>query len=41
VRYSVPGGKWVDRFLVRPDLERIFDYRAKRLAEIFGDRSSK
>jgi len=41
VRYSVPGGKWIDRWLVRPDLERIFDYRAKRLAEIFGDRSSK
>jgi len=31
VRYAVFGGALVDRFLVRPDVERIFDYRAKRL----------
>ena len=27
VRYAVPGGELVHRFLVAPDLERVFDYR--------------
>jgi ligand-binding SRPBCC domain-containing protein len=36
VRYSVLGGALVNRLLVRPDVERIFDYRSKRLAELFG-----
>lgn len=31
VRYSVFGGSLVERFLVRPDVERIFEYRAQRL----------
>jgi ligand-binding SRPBCC domain-containing protein len=34
VRYRVPGGPLaplVDRFVVRPLLEEIFDYRAKRI----------
>jgi ligand-binding SRPBCC domain-containing protein len=31
VVYAVPGGNLVNRFLVRPDLERIFDYRARWL----------
>jgi ligand-binding SRPBCC domain-containing protein len=35
VLYAVPGGVWVDRLLVRPDLERIFDYRHERLRERF------
>lgn len=36
VRYAVPGGRLVDRFLVRPDLERIFDHRRARIAELLG-----
>ena len=31
VIYAVLGGGLINRFLVRPDLERIFDYRARRL----------
>lgn len=34
VRYAVPGGALVNRLFVRPDLERIFDYRGQRLAEL-------
>ncbi len=37
VRYAVAGGELVHRLLVAPDLNRIFDYRAARLAEAFGD----
>ena len=29
VEYAVPGGSLVDRLFVRPDLERIFDYRVQ------------
>ena len=36
VRYAVPGGRLVDRLLVRPDLERIFEYRRDVLRETFG-----
>lgn len=36
VRYAVPGGALVDRLLVRPDLERVFDFRARVLRERFG-----
>ncbi len=35
VEYAVPGGSLVQKFLVAPDLERIFDYRHKVLAELF------
>jgi ligand-binding SRPBCC domain-containing protein len=31
VDYAVPGGGLVERFFVRPDLERIFDYRSRQL----------
>ena len=34
VRYRVPGGALVDRLLVRRDLRRIFEYRARRIAEL-------
>jgi ligand-binding SRPBCC domain-containing protein len=37
VHYSVVGGALINRFLVRPDVERIFEYRTQRLAELFGD----
>jgi ligand-binding SRPBCC domain-containing protein len=36
VRYAVPGGRWVERFLVAPDLLRIFDHRQMRIAELLG-----
>ncbi len=36
VRYRVLGGRLVERFLVRPKLERIFDYRTERLADLLG-----
>ena len=36
VRYAVWGGRIVDRRLVRPDVERIFEYRRAVLREIFG-----
>lgn len=40
VRYAVPGGPLLERpvqhFLVGPDVERIFDYRQRRLEELFG-----
>ena len=35
VRYSVLGGRIVNRLFVEPDLERIFNYRASKLAEVF------
>ena len=34
VEYAVLGGQIVDKLLVRPDLQRIFEYRSKRLQEI-------
>lgn len=37
ITYDVPGGRWVDRWLVRPELERIFDFRASRLETLFDD----
>ena len=36
VRYQAPGGALVNRFLVAPDLRRIFRYRTARLRERFG-----
>jgi len=36
VEYSVPGGTLVQRLLVAPDLERIFDYRHKILEKLFN-----
>lgn len=35
VAYAVPGGRLVNRFLVAPDLRRVFAYRSTRLREIF------
>jgi ligand-binding SRPBCC domain-containing protein len=38
VRYRPRGGALVNRLFVRRDVERIFEYRQKRLREIFGRR---
>ena len=35
VQYAVPGGRLVDRLLVRPDVEKIFDYRRRKMSQIF------
>ena len=34
VTYAVPGGRPIDRWFVRPDLDRIFEYRQGAIAEI-------
>lgn len=36
VEYAAPGGRLLHDVLVRPDLERIFAYRAVRLRELIG-----
>ena len=40
VRYAVLGGWLIDRLVVRRDIERIFDYRRRRLEELFGGHQS-
>ena len=35
VAYAVWGGELVNKFFVRPDIEKIFAYRSKQLDEIF------
>lgn len=41
VRYRHRGGRLVNRWLVAPDLERIFEYRARRLQELLGKQPSQ
>ena len=36
VVYAVPGGRLVDRLIVRPDLTRIFEYRRRVIGELLG-----
>lgn len=36
VRYAVPFDFLIHRLLIRPDIERIFAYREKKLREIFA-----
>ncbi len=36
VEYAVPFGAWVQRFLVGPDLRKIFEYRKDVLRDLFG-----
>jgi hypothetical protein len=40
VRYATLGGALIDWLLVRHDLKRIFDYRHRRLLNIFGPHRS-
>ena len=35
VAYAVWGGRFMEKFFVRPDLERIFAYRSEQLDQIF------
>lgn len=39
VEYEVPGGWLVDWLLVRRDVAKIFDFRRKKLQEIFGEKT--
>jgi len=41
VRYGVWGGRVVNRLMVEPDLERIFQFRADRLHQRFGSPSER
>jgi ligand-binding SRPBCC domain-containing protein len=36
VEYAMFGGRLINQLFVRRDLNRVFDYRTERLAEIFG-----
>jgi ligand-binding SRPBCC domain-containing protein len=40
VEYAVPGGTIVQKLLIAPDLERIFNYRHKILEELFNPAKS-
>lgn len=40
VDYAVLGGRLIERWIVRPDVRRIFEYRQQRLQETFGDNTS-
>jgi ligand-binding SRPBCC domain-containing protein len=40
VDYKVPGGRLVDAIFVRPDLRKIFGFRQRKLAELFGSEGS-
>ena len=37
VQYGVIGGSIIQKFLVAPDLSKIFEFRRVRLASIFGE----
>lgn len=37
VRYAVPGGALVHRFLVAPDLEKVFDHRHQEMRRALGE----
>jgi hypothetical protein len=40
VRYRHWGGMLIERWFVRPDIERIFAYRREQLAKLFGGESA-
>lgn len=40
VEYEAPGGRLVNRFFVRPDIERIFNYRQDQLHLLEADWSA-
>lgn len=37
VEYSVPGGWLAHTLFVKRDVRRIFDFRKRKLAELFGE----
>jgi len=40
VEYAMLGGRLINSFFVRRDLERVFDYRAERLKALMGSKST-
>ena len=36
VEYAVTGGRLVQKFFVEPDVKKIFEFRRRKLSEIFG-----
>lgn len=36
VEYGVLGGQLINKFLVRPDIEKIFEYRSQKLQELLN-----
>lgn len=40
VDYDVPGGSLVERFLVRPDLAKIFAFRRQKMEQLFAGNSA-
>jgi ligand-binding SRPBCC domain-containing protein len=36
VRYAVPGGRLANRLLVARDLRKTFEYRNRKIQEVFG-----
>ena len=41
VTYAVPGGRFIQKLLVAPDLDRVFGYRHKILKQLFNPRQEK
>ena len=41
VRYAVPFDFLTNRLFIRPDIERIFDFRKRKMRELFPARSRK
>ena len=36
VEYAVPGGQLINKLFVRPDIEKIFEYRSEKLQELLN-----
>ena len=36
IRYRIWGGRLIDRWFVRPDIQKIFDFRTEQLKKIFS-----
>lgn len=36
IHYEVPGGRLIDRWFVRPDLQKIFTFRTEKLRALFA-----
>jgi ligand-binding SRPBCC domain-containing protein len=41
VRYAVLGGAFVNKFFVRRDVEKIFEFRREKLQELFGGKNGR
>lgn len=41
VEYAVPGGDLVNRLFIRPDIEKIFEYRTQKLQELLNPKEKR